>query len=239
MITNKVFGTGGVPCGQLRLFTLCLLALAVDCSQSQPAWGQLFGERKVGTPISSRFSGSSSGLSSGAPAAAGVAAGTLDGSERFVRGNRSRRDFVGSDRNEQSGFVGSGQAIGVGRVRSATEGLRIDSSDTTRLNRPLPAQSRKGLYYPRLEIAFDTDVSEPSPELVTLKTRIGERVASVVGEGAQLTYEGRTATLSGSVTSQHAAQLAEQLLRFEPGIDRVENNLQIEAIDEVVPLPRR
>jgi len=234
MNITMYFGMSGVRCALLRLVTLCVVAVGVVCSQSQPAWGQLFGARNVGSPIRSPFESRSNGT----PAAAGVAAGTLDGSERFVRGNRSRNDFVGSDRNQQSGFVGAGQAIGVGRVRTATEGLRIKTTDTTRLNRPLPPQSRKGIYYPRLEIAFDTDVSEPSPELAAVKARVSERVTGVAGDNVELTIEGRTAFLTGAVSSHRAAELAEQLLRFEPGVDRVENNLRVEASREIVPLPR-
>ena len=61
--------------------------------------------------------------------------GLLKGNERFC-GNRSRRDFVGADRGEQSSFVGAQQALATGRVRAATEGLRIDSTNPARINRP-------------------------------------------------------------------------------------------------------
>ena len=151
----------------------------------------------------------------------------LDGSERFIRGNRSARDFVGSDRNEQSGFVGSGQAIGVGRVRSATEGLRIESSNVTILNRPLPPQPAKGSYYPRLQIAFSVQDSKISTSEVAAEERLYLRIAGVTGNNAQLTLSGRTAILRGTVESARAAELAEQLLSFEPGIDRVQNELTL------------
>lgn len=201
-----------------------LLCVAVSFFTTSAAQAQLFGARSVGSPISSPFSQGGS-LNSNA---AGSAVGILSGNERFVRGNRSRRDFVGSDRNEQSGFVGVGQAIGVGRVPSATEGLRIQTSDTQRINRPIPAQSAKGIYYPRLEIAFDVEPSTTiSPAELSADERLLKRVVNVAGDSVQVTLAGRIAILRGTVKSAHDAELAAQLLSFEPGIDRVQNELSI------------
>ncbi|MEO8269215.1 MAG: hypothetical protein ABI557_05815 [Aureliella sp.] len=200
---------------------LCFIFCALGAS---PLHAQMFGARKVGSPISSPLS-QGGGLNSNA---AGSAVGILNGNERFVRGNRSRRDFVGSDRNEQSGFVGAGQAIGVGRVPSATEGLRIQTADTARINRPIPVQPSKGIYYPRLEIGFDIQqsVTFPSAELVADERMLG-RVINVTGSTVQLTLAGRTAILRGTVNSAHDAELAERLLSFEPGIDSIQNELSI------------
>lgn len=205
---------------------LCLTALLTSCCTLQEAHAQLFGARNVGNTITSPFAPGGR-LGSNSPAAIGPDVGLLDGSERFVRGNRSRRDFVGSDRTEQSGFVGASQAIGVGRVQSATEGLRIDATDVQRVNRPLPPQAAKGLYYPRLEIDFDVTRNLPSPLEEAANRRMHERIAAVTGSGALLVLEGRTAILRGTVPTQHAGDLAERLLSFEPGIDRVQNELRI------------
>jgi len=201
-----------------------LLCVVVSSFTASAAQAQLFGARSVGAPISAPFS-QGGGLNSNA---AGSAVGILSGNERFVRGNRSRSDFVGSDRNEQSGFVGAGQAIGVGRVPSATEGLRIQTSDTQRINRPIPAQSAKGIYYPRLEIAFDVEPSTTiSPAELSADERLLKRVVNVTGDTVQVTLAGRTAVLRGTVNSARDAELAAQLLSFEPGIDRVRNELSI------------
>ena len=201
-----------------------LLCLLVSSFAASPAQAQLFGARTVGKPLGSPLSQGGS-LNSNV---AGSDVGTLTGNERFIRGNRSRRDFVGSDRGEQSGFVGIGQAIGVGRVRAATEGLRIEVTDTTRFNRPIPAQPTKGIYYPRLEIGFDIQQSTAiSPAELAVDERLLARVVHVTGDTAQLTLVGRTAILRGTVQSAHDAELAEQLLSFEPGIDHVLNELSI------------
>ncbi|MCC7336626.1 MAG: BON domain-containing protein [Pirellulaceae bacterium] len=212
------------PTGLWGIAKPILLCVVVSSFTASAAQAQLFGARSVGSPISSPFS-QGGGLNSNA---AGSAVGILSGNERFVRGNRSRRDFVGSDRSEQSGFVGAGQAIGVGRVRSATEGLRIETADTQRINRPIPAQSSKGIYYPRLEIAFDVEPSTiVSPAELSADERLLKRVVNVAGDTVQVTLAGRTAILHGTVNSARDAELAAQLLSFEPGIDRVQNELSI------------
>lgn len=201
-----------------------LLCMFVSSFVASPVHAQLFGARNVGKPLGSPLAQGGS-LNSNA---AGSNAGILSGGERFVRGNRSRRDFVGSDRGEQSGFVGVGQAIGVGRVPSATEGLRIPPVDAARINRPIPAQSAKGIYYPRLEIGFDVKQSASvSPAELAADERMLERVVNITGDTAQLTLAGRTAILRGTVKSAHDAQLAARLLSFEPGIDRIQNELRI------------
>ena len=50
--------------------------------------------------------------------------GDVEGSERFVRGNRSTADFVGADTLDQSTFVGAGEVDITQDVRTAVEDLR-------------------------------------------------------------------------------------------------------------------
>lgn len=205
----------------LGLWGGVMLLIAMSAT---PACAQLFGNRSVGQPISSPLSQGGGLDVSGGPAV-GTAAGMLDGSERFVRGNRSRRDFVGSNRGSQTGFVGSTQAIGVGRVPPATQGLRIPPSAAPQLNRPLPPQLSQGLYYPRLELGFSSPDTLLAPAEVAASQRMLDRIYGVAGESVDLTIAGRTAILRGTVENARAAELAEQLLSFEPAIDQVQNEL--------------
>lgn len=196
---------------------LACIVLFLSLSLSSEASAQLFGDRRVGSPLTAPPGNASTGQNPG----------NLTGNERFLRGNRSRRDFVGSDRNETAGFVGASQAIGVGRVPAATESLRVETTDTDRINRPIPPQPAKGLYYPRLEIDFVT-LPRSQSELVQAATdRFQKRIQSVLGEDAKLTIQGRTASLEGTAESSQAAELAAIMASFEPGIDRVENKLNI------------
>lgn len=98
-----------------------MLVTAVLLSGSllvETAEAQLFGARSLGQPLNRRAAAGAASTS------AMESAGTVRGDERFLRGNRGRREFVGSTRDSQQGFVGSEQAIGVGRVRTSVESLR-------------------------------------------------------------------------------------------------------------------
>ncbi len=203
---------------------------------------QLFGNRtpgsSAGSQIRSPFGNSGQRASLGASASLGpanpsAAPGVLDGNERFVRGNRSRQDFVGSGRNDLSGFVGSEQAIGVGRVPAATDSFRLEQTNSARINRPLPAQPSTGLYYPRLVLdvdpnAVNSTIQSPSYETsVGASTEIAQRVKKIAGENVQVFMAGSTAIVKGTVASQRVAELAISILSFEPGIDRVDNQLVV------------
>ncbi|MCA9241816.1 MAG: hypothetical protein KDA37_16515 [Planctomycetales bacterium] len=202
-----------------------LLVLGCHGLLSPQAHAQLFGSRNVGSPLNSPFN--RGGAGNAAATAGDIATGVLDGNERFVRGNRSRNDFVGSNRSSQTGFVGAGQAIGVGRVRTATEGLRVDASNTTRINRPLPAQPQRGMYYPRLELSFNRPGDSTLRTEIAPDMRIQQRATTVAGEDARVPLAGRTAILRGQVDSQHTAELTGRILSFEPGIDQVQNELTV------------
>ena len=141
---------------------------------------------------------------------------------------RARQDFVGSNRADLSGFVGAGQALGVGRVASATENLRIETSKA-KINRPLPLQPAKGMYYPRLEIDFERTTSpEDSLREGPAAKETSERIAQFSAGHATVTMSGSTAILRGTVYSVRESELLAQLLSFEPGIDRVKNELVIQ-----------
>jgi len=184
------------------------------------------GRQQPGTRATSNFG---TGLSNnGVTAANNGFNSTVSG--RFVRGSRLRNDFVGSNRTDQQGFVGATQAIGVGRVQSAVDTLRIPKDRTG--NRPVPLQPASGMYYPRLE--FDEGFSLNSPERakgneeqeLSLQA-IQNRITRIAGTEIGLEMVGRLAILRGQVDSQRQADLLESLLRFEPGVDEIRNELAI------------
>ena len=206
---------------------------------------QLFGNRTIGAPAGSQVRspiGTSntggrvavpsfgSGAAAGPQAATG--AGLLDGNERFVRGNRTRQDFVGTGRNDLTGFVGAGQAIGVGRVPAASESFRLEATNANRINKPIPKQPAKGLYYPRLVLEDSQEVGERSStsneEYASLMTQLQKRVTNAAGPDVQVIIApAGTAVLKGTVDSKRIAELVATILSFEPGIDRVENQLTL------------
>lgn len=209
-----------------QLSSLCVFLLAVLCV-SESAWGQMFGSRTVGRPLGN--TSARLGTAAGQGNAIG-AANLVDGSERFLRENRSRNDFVGSDRRDTAGFVGSQQALGAGRVRAATEGLQIETTDASRINRPLPAQPTKGIYYPRLEIGFEL---APMQEYLNrsfreergVLNRTNERLRRIANSNIELDIVADVAILRGQVDSQRTRELIETIAGFEPGIRAVRNEL--------------
>lgn len=207
------------------VFLSCSVLIVASIYTPSRVEGQLIGNRTVGTapgfnqPRSSRTSQNVTNPSS--PSISG----------RFVRGNRSRNDFVGSNRTDQQGFVGSTQAIGVGRVQSATEGLRVPNQRT--VNRPLPAQPANGMYYPKLEIDSPDSVDPSMRTMVDNRMQTAleltqSRISKIAGDRVNIVRIGGLAIVRGTVPTQSVADLILNLLEFEPGIDQVKNELIIE-----------
>ncbi len=208
--------------------------------QYEACYAQLIGNRTVGAPIGTPSARQQPGVGvsniGGGSAVPGAQGGGIALSPavngRFVRGNRSRNDFVGSNRTDQQGFVGATQAIGVGRVQSAAETLRIARDRTG--NRPVPLQPASGMYYPRLEFdenffndTFSVDTAERTkddesePPLQTIQNRM----TRIAGNEISLEMVGRLAIVRGQVDSKRQADLLVSLLRFEPGIDEVRSEV--------------
>jgi len=232
-----------------KLQVSMLMSLVALLLQPQFAAAQLIGNRAIGAPAASLSQ--QRAASSAPPSNIGIGLANTGGigqaanaigslgtrmqvnNTRFVRGNRSSQDFVGSNRMDLDGFVGSGQAIGVGRVPSAVENLRIETTKT-KINRPLPPQPAKGMYYPRLEIDFETTMASQNEGLVEglaegpASQDVSDRVSQFSGGNASVRMAGSTAILRGRVNTIRTSELLVQLLSFEPGIDRVKNELLVQ-----------
>ncbi len=216
---------------------LCGTLLILSAAQT-PAYAQLFGNQTIGSspsqlrsPFSNPNQGARGTTSLGAPTgqpgqAGGVGAGLLGGNERFIRGNRTRQEFVGTGRNDLTGFVGSGQAIGVGIVPAASDSFRLEATNAGKVNKPLPKQPTKGMYYPRLVLDMESKSADLSTA-VAAPAEVQRRVKNAGGDSVQVIVAGGTAILRGSVDSKRTAELVANVLSFEPGIDRVENQLTV------------
>ena len=230
-----------------KLQVSMLLSLVALLLQHELANAQLIGNRVLGGPATSLTQQRAAsvapppniGIGLANPVGIGQAANAIGSlgtrmqvnNTRFVRGNRSRQDFVGSNRSELDGFVGSGQAIGIGRVPSAVDNLRIETTKT-KINRPLPPQPAKGMYYPRLEVDFETTASQHE-RLVEGRVEgpasqdVSDRVTQFSGGNASVRMAGSTAILRGRVNTIRTSDMLVQLLSFEPGIDRVKNEISV------------
>jgi len=210
----------------MNRWILPVLVLTIFAVAPQTAEAQLFGKRTLGGSSLSRRA------SPGAP----EDAGTLTGNERFIRGNRSRRAFVGSDTQDVKSFVGSEQATTTGNVTSTTTGLKPPPDRSATINKPLPPRSPTSLYYPRLEIRFDSP-HPPRSRPAAIARRLEESDSFRQLGAIEVSVSGPTATLRGEVVSESDRQLAALLATFEPGIDRVQNDLTVNTALKVPPLP--
>ena len=191
---------------------------------------QLIGNRTLGSPalsLQQQRAGTAAAATSAGGASVGTNSGLQGANARYLRGNRSRQDFVGSNRTDLSGFVGSGQALGVGRVPTAAETLKLETTKADRINRPLPPQPAKGMYYPRLSFDSDSETSSELPSIGPASPAATERIADFSQGRANVSMVGTTAVLRGTVSSSREAELLAQILSFEPGIDRVKNELVV------------
>lgn len=201
-------------------------SLAILLFLQASAQAQLFGSRSLGSPIQAR----------GSNAPGSAQAGRIQGNERFLRGNRSRAEFVGADQRDIRGFVGNEQGRASGRIMSATAGLREAPDKTRRINRPLDYPDSDEMYHPRLTVVL----GEINPTL-TVANRFQQELNRSDYFASQCRFEvsvvERMATLRGEVTSAKEADLAELLALFEPGISSVRNNLRVLTPEEVEVLP--
>ncbi len=223
----------------LVLVTAFLGGTSVSSQQSN---AQLIGNRTVGnapgniqqtSPSARAGSGSFTNASanSGPIGPNGLSVGNNPGggiqsNGRFVRGNRQRGDFVGSNRTELKGFVGATQAIGTGNVNSSTSNLRLETS-SQRVNRPLPPLPKKSMYYPKLVLDdSDADAAEVirNPEF---RTEVQERLQRAGYPNVEVQMDAGVAVLRGRVASPREAELAATMLSFEPGISQIRNQLDI------------
>lgn len=204
--------------------TCCVMGLL----SSSTAWGQMFGQRQLGRPLSRQ---SSPGL-----ADVQEQAGTLTGRERFLRQNRRPDDFVGPTLDDLQRFVGVLQATMRGETTSAVEGIRRRVDRSATINTPVQPAPRGGMYYPRIELGegFAELKATESVSLSALDTL--SRSPHISGSSRiAVLVEGRTARLQGEVPSAKDRDLAEVLLSFEPGISEIRNDLVVNPQLQVAP----
>ncbi len=228
-------------CGKSHVL-LGSLAFFGAVGQVTTADAQLIGNRTVGSAPGNIQQTSPSGrigagsFTNAAPGAGPIGAnglsvgnnpgGGISQNGRFVRGNRQRGDFVGTNRTDLKGFVGAGQAVGIGNAPSATSTLRLETSGQ-RVNRPLPPLPKKSMYYPKLVLDQSDSVRGeviPSP---AFQTEVQNRLRRSGYPQVEVQWNAGVAVLSGQVATERERELAETLLGFEPGISEIRNELQV------------
>ena len=197
------------------VFTL-LFICASNCCEAQ-----MFGARSTGRPLSRQT----------APGTPG-STGTIQGGERFIRGNRGAGDFVGNSALDRTRFVGLINAqnqimLPDSAVTSAT---RADRGP--QINTPIKTRAINTLYEPVLELGFAPEIESTERLSLQAQTRIDQAFSLRFGNQISALVEVRTAILRGEVGAAEDSRLAEVMASMEPGISVVQNELTIRPLAE-------
>lgn len=119
-------------------------------------------------------------------------------------------------------------------VRSSIEGRLVVEETVPEVNREVveAIDTKTQRYSPRLQLDFKEfplrEISKTAKSDLRSATGISDRVRSRLrSEGITLVVENRTVRLQGTVDTARRRDLAEIMLRFEPGVDLVVNELLI------------
>ncbi len=195
----------------MRYLLNILFAMSLIILLSETASAQLFGERQLGRNLNRRQRASMD------------TAGTVDSNRRFIRGQRRSGEVVGTNNAATQTFVGREQATPGGPVTSSVTGLR--EQQTRAVNQPRRV-SRNGRYPERLIINFDSPLAKRTSSMVlSSNLRLAMEQRGIQIEVSEATH---SAILRGVVSSAHDREIAELIVLFEPGIEKVENALTIE-----------
>lgn len=154
--------------------------------------------------------------------------GNTQGSNGFLGANNNPNSFLG--RNTQGQQGGQNNQFGQGGRGGGQRGM--DQSLQNLLNGngqfgQSNANSRTNMVRPRQKVAFEHPVLQTPAVVKGIETRIAKlstrypHLKSVeVAAG-----EDGVVVLRGTVNSQHSAKVAESLVRLEPGVKSVQNDL--------------
>lgn len=208
----------GIVVGLIATFGLCLVP-------SDDASAQMFGNRSLGNSLGPRPG----------PGIAANETGTISGSERYIRGNRRQGSFIGTDSRDPRRFIGVSDGSTTGTVAPTTVGLRVPPPITTSVNQPLRARGKAEMYDPKLEVDFDVIPREPRSVEQEIARHLQEDSTRDRFGQIEVSLEGETATMRGTVASANDRAVAEALVLFEPGVRVVRNQLVVRPL--VTPLP--
>jgi hypothetical protein len=164
-------------------------------------------------------------------------------------------DTTVANQSEQGGFIGGGRPVafvGTTDIYLSSSSAARRSSTTSRTttatrprtqmatasrtagatNRSTQLGNTSNQQLVRALTSLDADLMIPIMSPRPMPTTIGASLARLQGiQDSQITFTssptGTTAVLTGTVSSDRERKVAEQFLLLEPGIDRVNNKLEI------------
>lgn len=229
----------------MRTRPTLLFAITAALLTTGSARAQLFGPRTVGPnqPSSSStarpgaMGTAQQGLSLGQSGGSAPGLGAVRAANRFNQSNRGAGNFIGSS-DQGAGFVGLLQSEAA--PIAARSAVTTAPPPPVRVNRvPTAASSQNRPYDPRLKVDFE----RPSQDATALSGKLSNRLTELLNRGRvqgqlELALEDSTAILRGTVVSAGQRTLVEQLVRLEPGVGQVRNELRIEPLATSPPAAR-
>jgi len=181
----------------------------------------MFGSRSPGSgtlsPGQRTLSGNGQGGANGASSA-----GQMQGNERFLRNNRRPGQFVGAS-SQQSNFLSQTGGRGLQNLNIRNN----NQQDDPNRNNQMQQNQRQ-----HLTVRYEAGFPSPLQTNVKLSESLQKTLKSPKLPSSlpiTVVMNGRTAILTGQVQSEHVRDLAERVVALEPGIDQVQNDLQVAA----------
>ena len=150
---------------------------------------------------------------------------------RFLRESREADAFVGRTPAAEGDFVGGRSAAAngeTGAIRSAVdETLRIDVGPAVNQQNVPARQPNVRLNAPRLQIGFSHPTRSSNDVGARLTQRLRSKLPGAANSRVEVSMAGGDAILRGEVATEHDRRMAELLVRFEPGVRGVSNQVQV------------
>tara|TARA_B100000676_G_C17905595_1_gene747103 strand:- start:248 stop:913 length:666 start_codon:yes stop_codon:yes gene_type:complete len=214
-----------------------LIAIILCVTLWSPALeAQLFGPRSIGRNV--RGQGLRTALPQVESTSATGSTSSSGAEPRYLRSQRSTRDFVGNDSQETARFVGNTTANNDGNAGDSVSGLR--EQPVVRVNR-VRIRRATGSYLPRLSVAF----AVPGSPTIQQKATPPAQTNPTVGESVRLSPLAKfvqqhklgispdprehAVRLTGTVPTERDRRIAELLVLFEPGVESVANDLTVQS----------
>lgn len=198
------------------LLSTAVIGLVVVLGTQPAAWAQRIG------------GGGGGGAADGATLDLGGDVSQQTGTDRFLRDSRQSGEFVGSDSSDTREFVGRVESSAGGS--SGRRSLGNNSANRGNVNQGRRTQKSTEI---RAAITIGFDFHRPAAALLSdnvgsvLSTRLARSGRFQSTEPLDVAIADGTATLRGAVGSNYDRSLVEQLVRLEPGVWRVKNELTV------------
>ena len=159
-------------------------------------------------------------------------AGTLTGNEPFL--NRQPGQFVGTDANAAQSVMSAMYGSETNMPQNTYQSMNTQTvaQPSMQLNNGMQQTPQ---FRTRMAIGFSYAPANATAVAATLVKRLQGRHGIKSSAPIEVAVQGQTAILRGEVLSDHDRLLAEQLLRLEPGIWLVQNELKVSSAAAATP----